>query len=90
MTESPPGRTPPRAGLPVGATIAHKTGTGRRVVGIASGINNIGVATLPDGRQVAIAVFVNGTAASDTDMDALHTRVAAIASRQGRHMRDRP
>jgi beta-lactamase class A len=81
MTESPTGRTRLRAGLPAGATIAHKTGTGRRVVGIASSINDIGIATLRDGRRVAIAVFVNGTAASDSDIDALHARVAAIATR---------
>jgi beta-lactamase class A len=81
MTDSPTGRTRLRAGLPAGATIAHKTGTGRRVVGIASSINDIGVATLPDGRRVAIAAFVNGSKASDTDIDALHARVAAIASR---------
>jgi beta-lactamase class A len=81
MTETPTGRTRLRAGLPAGATIAHKTGTGRRVVGIASSISDIGVTTLRGGRRVAIAVFVNGTAASDTDIDALHARVAAIASR---------
>jgi beta-lactamase class A len=81
MTESPTGRTRLRAGLPPGATIAHKTGTGRRVVGIASSINDIGIATLPDGRRMAIAVFVNGAKASDADIDALHARVAALASR---------
>lgn len=80
MTESPTGRMRLRAGLPEGASVAHKTGTGRRILGVASAMNDIGIATLPNGRRIAVAVFVNGTRASDAEIDALHAQAAAIAT----------
>lgn len=57
-------RTGPRrllAGLPQGWTFAHKTGTGQDLRGASVGINDVGLATGPDGRTYAIAVMMRRT-----------------------------
>ena len=46
------------SGLPRGTPYAHKTGTGGRENGVISATNDVGLITLPDGRHVAIAVFI--------------------------------
>ena len=51
-----------KAGLPPGSSFAHKTGTGPVVDGIASAINDVGLATLPDRRRYVMAVFLAGAA----------------------------
>ena len=45
-------------GLPPGVTLAHKTGTGGTKDKITGATNDIGIITLPDGRHIAIAVFI--------------------------------
>ncbi|HEY9677686.1 MAG TPA: class A beta-lactamase [Drouetiella sp.] len=59
-----------RAGLPSGAKLAHKTGTGPSLKGVYSGTNDVGIATLPSGRRVAIAVFLSGSRLSEAKQDA--------------------
>lgn len=49
-----------KAGLPDGARVAHKTGTGPTVQGIVSAINDAGIVILPDKRRYAIAAFLAG------------------------------
>jgi beta-lactamase class A len=49
-----------KAGLPDGARVAHKTGTGPTVQGIVSAINDAGIVVLPDKRRYAIATFLAG------------------------------
>lgn len=46
--------------LPKGTIIAHKTGTSgtNKETGIMAAVNDIGIVTLPNGNQFAIAVFV--------------------------------
>ena len=45
--------------LPAGTVVANKTGTsGHNDDGISAATNDIGVVTLPDGREIIIAVFV--------------------------------
>lgn len=44
--------------LPEGTPVAHKTGTGGTLNGIASATNDAGIITLPDGRHILIVVFV--------------------------------
>ena len=73
MINSRPGQNRIKGLLPKGTVVAHKTGTGATVKGVTSATNDIGFITLPDGRQLAIAVFV-----SDTKAD-LKTREAVIA-----------
>ena len=74
MTETPTGPKRLKGLLPQGALVAHKTGTGgANKSGINAATNDIGIITLPNGRHVAIAVFV-----SDSPAD-LATREGVIA-----------
>ena len=74
MTETPTGPKRLKGLLPKTAVVAHKTGTsGTSPAGVAAATNDIGLITLPDGRHVAIAVFV-----SDSRAD-LATRESVIA-----------
>ena len=74
MTETPTGPKRLKGLLPNTAVVAHKTGTsGTNSGGISAATNDIGLITLPNGRHVAIAVFV-----SDSKAD-LATRERVIA-----------
>ena len=69
-----------RAGFPEHTLLAHKTGTSGTHEEITLATNDAGLATLPDGRTVAIAVFlVNSPASNDTraGLIAACARVAA-------------
>ncbi|HET7252025.1 MAG TPA: class A beta-lactamase [Gemmatimonadales bacterium] len=79
MTEAVTGPHRLRAGLPNGATLAHKTGTGPTVLGVCTATNDIGIATLPDGRRVAIAVLLSGSTADEAARDATLAAVARAA-----------
>ncbi|KAB8330014.1 class A beta-lactamase [Scytonema tolypothrichoides VB-61278] len=63
MTDSPTGEKRLKAGLPNNWSIAHKTGTGPDVLGIGTATNDVGIASSPDGKRVAIAVFIAGSKA---------------------------
>jgi beta-lactamase class A len=53
--------------LPSGTRVAHKSGSSDVDNGVARATNDIGLIALPDGRQLAIAVFVtDSTANGDT------------------------
>jgi len=54
MTRTSTGRNRVRAGLPEGTLFAHKTGT------LAGVTDDVGIIRLPDGRHLAIAIFVTG------------------------------
>ena len=74
MTETPTGPKRLKGLLPPTAVVAHKTGTsGTNASGVGAATNDIGLITLPDGRHLAIAVFV-----SDAQAD-LETRERVIA-----------
>jgi beta-lactamase class A len=73
MTESTPGAKRLKGLLPAGTVVAHKTGTSGTQNGVTAATNDIGIITLPNGRHVAIAVFV-----SDSPMDEA-TREGVIA-----------
>ena len=49
--------------LPKGTLVAHKTGTSgtNKETGIMAAVNDIGIVTLPNGKQFAIAVFVSNS-----------------------------
>jgi len=59
MTETETGLRRIKAGLPEGASLAHKTGTGGTQNRITGATNDIGIITLPDGRHILIAVYVS-------------------------------
>lgn len=59
--------------LPEGTTVSHKAGNSDVENGLAAATNDIGLITLPDGRTLAIAVFVTDSTADE------HTRSQVIA-----------
>ena len=77
MTEGKTGNQRLKAGLPEGASLAHKTGTGGTEGGITGATNDIGIVTLPDGRHIVIAVYVSDSPAND----GVRQRVIADAAR---------
>ena len=52
-----------RAHLPAGTMVMHKTGSSGTRNGVAFATNDIGLITLPDGRRLAIAIFVTDSKA---------------------------
>jgi len=72
-----PGRL--RAGLPIGIVLAHKTGTSGTHGGITAATNDIGLVTLPDGRKLAIAVFVTDSRADEATRESVIARIAHSA-----------
>jgi beta-lactamase class A len=59
MTETETGDRRIKRGLPDGALLAHKTGTGGTEKGITGATNDIGIITLPNGRHILLAVYVS-------------------------------
>ncbi len=59
MTETETGGRRIKRGLPEGALLAHKTGTGGTEKGITGATNDIGIITLPDGRHILLAIYVS-------------------------------
>ncbi|MEP6704791.1 MAG: class A beta-lactamase, partial [Acidobacteriota bacterium] len=59
MTATETGDMRIKRGLPEGAVLAHKTGTGGIEKGITSATNDVGIVTLPDGRHIMLAVYVS-------------------------------
>ena len=77
LTDSVTGSNRLRAGLPVGTILAHKTGTSGEHGGKAAATNDIGLITLPDGRRLAVAVFITDARADEATRD----RVIALIGR---------
>ena len=61
--------------LPTGTVVAHKAGTSDVDHGVAAATNDIGLITLPDGRQLAVAVFVTDSTADDATRDKVIARI---------------
>lgn len=60
MVETTTGPNKIRGLLPKNAIVAHKTGfSGKNKEGLTGGSNDIGIITLPNGKQFSIAVFVS-------------------------------
>ncbi len=76
LTASVTGPDRLRAGLPAGTVLAHKTGTSGTYEGVAAATNDIGLITLPDGRKLAIAVFVTDSRADEATRESVIARIA--------------
>jgi beta-lactamase class A len=61
--------------LPKGTIVAHKTGSSGMENGRAAATNDMGLITLPDGRQLAIAVFIADSRADDATRDRVIARL---------------
>lgn len=64
--------------LPEGI-VAHKSGTSDVENGLAAATNDIGLITLPDGRRLAIAVFVTDSRADDAMRNKVIARIGKAA-----------
>lgn len=65
--------------LPAGTAVAHKTGSSGSRDGVSAATNDIGIITLPDGRHLAIAVFLRDSKADAETRDAAIAKVARAA-----------
>jgi beta-lactamase class A len=65
--------------LPPGVRVAHKSGTSGVTRGLAHATNDIGLIPLPDGRQLAIAVFVTDSTVDQARREAVIARIAKAA-----------
>jgi beta-lactamase class A len=66
MTETSTGKKRIKGLLPNGTVVAHKTGTSATVKGVTAATNDVGLVTLPNGRHLAIAVFVSDSTADES------------------------
>ena len=76
MTESTTGPKRLKGLLPAGTSVAHKTGTSGTEKGIAAATNDIGIITLPNGKHLAIAVFVSDSTADQETREGVIARIA--------------
>jgi beta-lactamase class A len=76
MTESTPGAKRLKGLLPAGTIVAHKTGTSGSQKGITAATNDIGIITLPNGKHLAIAVFVSDSPADEETREGVIAKIA--------------
>jgi beta-lactamase class A len=77
MIESPTGKNRLKGLLPANAVVAHKTGSsGRNDAGITGAVNDIGIIMLPNGRWVAIAVYIKDSPDPDEVSESVIARIA--------------
>lgn len=76
MTESTPGAKRLKGLLPAGTIVAHKTGTSGTEKGVTAATNDIGIITLPNGKHLAIAVFVSDSPADQATREGVIAKTA--------------
>ncbi len=68
MVEALSGKNRIPGALPAGTVVGHKTGTsGRDTANVTTAFNDIGIIQLPDGKHVAVAVFISNSSMADDD-----------------------
>jgi len=84
LVESTPGAKRLKGLLPAGTIVAHKTGTSGAQKGITAATNDIGIITLPNGKHLAIAVFVSDSPADEATRESVIAKISkAIADSLG-------
>ncbi len=79
MVETTTGTTKIKALLPKNAVLAHKTGwSGSNKDGLTGATNDIGIITLPSGKQFAIAVFVTNSMEKEAINDAMIAEIGKV------------
>ena len=76
LTEATTGPRRLKGLLPKGTNVAHKTGTSGTRNGITAATNDIGIISLPNGKHLAIAVFVSDAAADGTTRERVIAEIA--------------
>ena len=79
MKDTPTGAHRIKGELPEGTNVMHKSGTSGSGNGVAYATNDIGLIALPNGRRLAIAIFVTDAAADDATRDTVIARIAKAA-----------
>jgi beta-lactamase class A len=80
MVETTTGPNKIKGLLPQEAVIAHKTGfSGKNREGLTGATNDIGIITLPNGKQFAIAVFVSDSMEDENTNDKMIAEIALTA-----------
>lgn len=79
ITETRIGGARIKAGLPAGSQLAHRTGAGLTTDGVNHATNDIGIATLPDGRRFVIVTYLAGSRAEAAEREAALAAVARLA-----------
>jgi beta-lactamase class A len=79
MSETPRGNQRIHGRLPAGAVVMHKAGTSDTDHGLTPATNDIGLITLPNGRRLAIAIFVTDSTADDLTRDSVIAQIARAA-----------
>jgi beta-lactamase class A len=79
MKDSSSGLNRIKRDLPPGTIVMHKTGSSGTHDGLTAATNDIGLIALPDGRRLAIAIFVTDSTADDDTRDAVIARIAQAA-----------
>jgi beta-lactamase class A len=75
MRKTVPAAARIKAGLPAGTVLAHRPGTGGDNEGVNLCTNDVGIATLPNGNHLLIAVFIKG---SNKDLATREQSIAQI------------
>jgi beta-lactamase class A len=76
MTDSKPGAKRLKGLLPTGTIVAHKTGTSGTEKGLTAATNDIGIITLPNGKHLAIAVFVADSPADEETREGVIAKIS--------------
>jgi beta-lactamase class A len=79
MKDSPTGPHRIKGELPSGTIVMHKTGTSDSANGLTYATNDAGLIILPDGRRLAIPIFVTDSAADDETRERVIARIARAA-----------
>jgi beta-lactamase class A len=79
MTECATGPHRLKGLLPAGTPVAHKTGTSDTANGVTAATNDVGIITLPDGRHLAVAVFVSDSRADEATREGVIAKIARAA-----------
>ncbi len=79
MIESRPGANRLKGLLPADTIVAHKTGTSGTEKGVTAATNDIGIITLPNGKHLAIAVFVSESPADEAKREGVIAKIAKLA-----------
>ena len=79
MIETPTGPRRIKGLLPRGTIVAHKTGTSSTVNGITAATNDIGIISLPNGKHLAVSVFVSDAKANLETREGVIARIAKSA-----------
>jgi beta-lactamase class A len=79
MKDTPRGQNQIKGELPPGTIVMHKTGLSDTAGGVTYATNDIGLITLPDGRRLAIAIFLTDSSADGPAREAVIARIAKAA-----------